>query len=206
MTAVVSLYECGERRRESRRQDMLLSDTAPDAQKHDVISSPTDTFGVISSGAVSAVLLRHRTPWPTSPHRTGRPATLQSRSAPPKTRSGIVSSQLSALSTTLEQGPEIFEAFPHSASKSRMSHCAVGKGPRPGGHCNLRRCWTLFCRPRELRDRCIQTLQWKKGELQSVHCPAPCGGGPHRHGTLPRRWIFVGCSIAPLTARWPDSH
>lgn len=52
MTAVVSLYECGER--EKQKQDMLLSDTAPDAQKHDVISSPTDTFGVISSGAVSA--------------------------------------------------------------------------------------------------------------------------------------------------------
>lgn len=116
MTAVVSLYECGERRRETRRQDMLLSDTAPDAQKHDVILSPTDTFGVISSGAVSAVLLRHRTPWPTSPHRTGRPATLQSRSAPPKTRSGIVSSQLSALSTTLEQGPEIFEVS-HAEAK-----------------------------------------------------------------------------------------
>lgn len=39
---------------------MLLSDTAPDAQKHDVISSPTDTFGVISSGAVSAAQTRDR--------------------------------------------------------------------------------------------------------------------------------------------------
>lgn len=45
---------------------MLLSDTAPDAPKHDVISSPTDTFGVISSGAVSSAAgvrlrVRHET-------------------------------------------------------------------------------------------------------------------------------------------------
>lgn len=122
---------------------MLLSDTAPDAQKHDVISSPTDTFGVISSGAVSAAQTHEtdRTPRPTSPHRTWQPATLQSRSAPTKSRSGIVSSQLSALST-MEQCPEIFEVshaeakpFSHSASNADCRKLCTGqwkKGPRPG--------------------------------------------------------------------------
>lgn len=180
---------------------MLLSDTAPDAQKHDVISSPTDTFGVISSGAVSAAQTHEtdRTPRPTSPHRTWQPATLQSRSAPTKSRSGIVSSQLSALST-MEQCPEIFEVshaeakpFSHSASNADCRKLCTGqwkKGPRPGRPLQSPEILdSAILPPRELRDRCIQALQCKKDELQSVHCPAPCGGGPHRHGTLPRRWI-----------------
>lgn len=177
----VLLCPCTRVEREKEKQDMLLSDTAPDAPKHDVISSPTDTFGVISSGAVWAAAgvrlrVRHTRQTDALAHlASSHMATCNSPISQRPTRNEvrIVSSQLSA-SSTMEQGPEIFEVqplLPHSASKrplSQVAHCAVEKGPRPfdiaiSGDAGL--CGSA---PRELRDRCIQALQSGKRPSSTV--------------------------------------
>jgi hypothetical protein len=91
----VSLYEFGGRK---EKQDLLLSDTAPDAQKHDVISSPTDTFGVISSVAVSAVggWTRDRGPDALAHLTSSHMATCNSTISPRPTKNEVRNSFISA--------------------------------------------------------------------------------------------------------------
>lgn len=212
----VLLCPCTRVEREKEKQDMLLSDTAPDAPKHDVISSPTDTFGVISSGAVWAaagvrLTVRHTRQTDALAHlASSHMATCNSpiSQRPTKNEVRIVSSQLSA-SSTMKQGPELFEVQPLLPTVRQNAHC-----------------------------RKLRTAQWKKDHglltLQSpemldsvVLPPGSCGTAASKRcrvekgpaplsSTVWRRppptlyaaetTDFVGCSIAPLTARWPDSR